>query len=449
MPAQRRPLPHSLLDHEELSAGGTLRLLGEAVTTGLLTGLVIGCLRIAYTHSNSFLASLYAATEFSLLKAGIALLFVAACALVAWLCVRIEPLSGGSGIPQVELALRGLLPMPWLRIVCCKFVGTLASMCGCLSLGRAAPSIQMGAAIGCGVGQLWQDNGLRPRFLNGGAVAGLTACFGAPLAGICFAFEELRTSASLPQLLFMSLAAASAWATTAYILNLGLVFPLNIAAPDWLSPAELCLIPGISLVSALLCRLYLDGIRLFSGIGDRYLTQPVRYALIFATGFALLMVFSDVIDGFAPSVQNLAETAYPVRFILVLWLAKFLFNIASGASYAPGGLIMPLLFAGALTGCLMSSLLGLLHYPASSQLLIPLGMAAFFSGIIRAPFTAAFLIAETTACWNIFPALLAASIMTFAITNALGAQPLFTFMRMRQLRLMRQSQRRADVQKRA
>ncbi len=419
-----------------------MRLLGEAVTTGLLTGLVIGCLRIAYTHCNGFLASLYAATEFSLLKAGLALLFVAACAFIAWLCVRIEPLSGGSGIPQVELALRGLLPMPWLRIVCCKFAGTLASMCGCLSLGRAAPSIQMGAAIGCGIGNIWQENGLRPRFLNGGAVAGLTACFGAPLAGICFAFEELRTNASLPQFLFMVLAAASAWTTTSYLLDLGLVFPLSPITADWLSPAWLCLIPGISLVSALLCRLYLDGIRFLSGLEDRYLAQPVRYAMVFAAGFLLLIFFPDVIDGFAPSVQNLAETAYPVRFILALWLAKCLFNIASGASYAPGGLIMPLLFAGALTGALMSSLLGLLHYPASCQILIPLGMAAFFSGIIRAPFTAAFLIAETTACWNIFPVLLAASLMTFAATNALGAQPLFTFMRMRQLRLMRQAQRR-------
>ncbi len=420
-----------------------MRLLGEAVTTGLLTGLVIGCLRIAYTHCNGFLASLYAATEFSCLKAGIALLFVAACGFAAWLCVRIEPLSGGSGIPQVELALRGLLPMPWLRIVCCKFAGTLASMCGCLSLGRAAPSIQMGAAIGCGIGNIWQGNGLRPRFLNGGAVAGLTACFGAPLAGICFAFEELRTNASLPQFLFMVLAAASAWATTSYILGLGLVFPLTAITADWFSFAWLCLIPGISIISALFCRLYLDGIRILSGLGDIYLPQPVRYALVFATGFLLLMFFPGVIDGFAPSVQDLAETAYPLRLILALWLIKCLFNMACGASYAPGGLIMPLLFAGALTGALLSSLLALLHYPASCQILIPLGMAAFFSGIIRAPFTAAFLIAETTSCWNIFPALLAASLITFAAANAIGAQPLFTFMRMRQLRLMRQAQRKA------
>lgn len=441
MPATRRPLPHSLLDHEELSAGGTLRLLGEAVTTGLLTGLVIGCLRIAYTNCNGFLASLYAATDFSYLKAGIAFLFVAACGFAAWVCVRIEPLSGGSGIPQLELAMRGLLPMPWIRIVCYKFCGTLASMCGCLSLGRAAPSIQMGAAIGYGVGNIWQENGLRPRFLNGGAVAGLTACFGAPLAGICFAFEELRTNASLPQFLFMVLAAATAWATTSYILNLGLVFPLPPVTTDWFTAAGLILIPATSLVSALLCRLYLDGIRFLSRLEDRYLAQPVRYALVFAAGFLLLIFFPDVIDGFAPSVQNLAGTAYPLRFILALWLIKCLFNIACGASYAPGGLIMPLLFAGALTGALMSSLLDFLHYPASCQLLILIGMTAFFSGIIRAPFTAAFLIAETTGCWSMFPALLVASLVTFAATNALGAQPLFTFMRMRQLRLMRQAQR--------
>ena len=446
MPAPKRQLP-SYLEPTDLASAGSLRLFAEALTTGLLTGLVIGALRLIYTHANSLLCTLYLDAGPSLLRCALAALFIALCGLTAYFCVRREPLAGGSGIPQLELALRNLLPMPWLKVLCCKFIGTLASMCGCLSLGRAAPSIQMGAAIGCGVGSLWHDS-LRPRFLTGGAVAGLTACFGAPLAGIFFAFEELRTIFSLPHLLFMGLCAGSSWLTTTHLLDLEPVFPLAGSLQlNPLSPAELILVPCISLAAAVLCCLYLAGIRRLSYLGDRYLSQPARFAIAFCIGFVLLLAFPAVLDGLGPTVFELTRQCPPMNVLLVLFAVKFLFNVISGASYAPGGLILPLLFAGALSGAVLSSVLELLSYPVPGQVLIPLGMAAFFSGCIRAPLTAAFLIAETTAGWINLPALLMVSFLTFVLANAFGAQPLFTFMRMRQLRLMRQAARqkgRAD-----
>ena len=70
--------------------------------------------------------------------------------------VRKEPLISGSGIPQTELALAGQLPYPGFRIVASKFVGTLLSLSGGLSVGREGPSIQMGGAVGAGFHALWR-----------------------------------------------------------------------------------------------------------------------------------------------------------------------------------------------------------------------------------------------------------------------------------------------------
>lgn len=77
-------------------------------------------------------------------------------ALIVGQMVRKEPLISGSGIPQTELALAGQLPYPGFRIVASKFVGTLLSLSGGLSVGREGPSIQMGAAVGCGFGRIFQ-----------------------------------------------------------------------------------------------------------------------------------------------------------------------------------------------------------------------------------------------------------------------------------------------------
>lgn len=94
--------------------------------------------------------------------------------------------------------------MCWWRVLLTKFWGTLVSLTGGLSVGREGPCIMMGAAVGEGVGRLWRESDARhmPRYLVGGAVAGMTAAFGAPLAGMCFAFEEMKTILSVPLLLF-------------------------------------------------------------------------------------------------------------------------------------------------------------------------------------------------------------------------------------------------------
>ncbi len=433
-------LPNRLFEMHELRESGSARLVLEAVTTGLVTGFVIGLSRWAYIHINHRLALEYLAAPTTLLKVVMSAAFIALCGWIAWWCMKQEPLTGGSGIPQVELAMQGRLPLPWLRVLCFKFFGTLASMCGCLSLGRAAPSVQMGAAIGCGVGGLWRDDGMRPRFLVGGGAAGLAACFGAPVAGVCFAFEELRALPNVPQLIFMGLASLCAWLVTDVIMHLGLVFGMPGVPPDisWLWAA-----PVLGVVCGLLCRCYNSGVALFCGLADRYLGTVTRLVLAFGLGWVLLLVFPHVIDGLAPTVNALAVNGGGTAgFLLALWAAKFCFNIVSASAGAPGGLLMPVLTVGGFTGALCAGLLDGTVLAAHPGVLIPLGMAAFFAGVVRAPLTAAFLVAETTGLWSHVPALLVVSWISAHTASRTGSQPIFTFMRLRQLRLMRRAARR-------
>lgn len=440
MPVYTKLLPPSLFELQELREAGIVRLVCEALITGLVAGLVIGFSRVAYTWINHTLAAHYIASDMTLLKMVCSAGFITFCGCIAFWCIHKEPLTGGSGIPQVELALRGKLPMPWLKVVCYKFLGTLATMCGGLSLGRAAPSVQMGSAIGCGVGRMWHEDGMRPRFLVGGAVAGLTACFGAPWAGICFAFEELRTFPAVPQLIFMALTAFAAWVGTDIILGLGLIFPLPFTAPDW---DLLWLAPVCGVLCGILCWGYNNGIAVVTNWADRRLTLKVRLTLAFGLAFVLLQMFPSVMDGLAPTLNELAKGESALSFLVLLWAVKMAFNILSGSSNSPGGLLMPLLTVGGFTGALLAALCGLLTFDIAGAMLIPLCMSGFFAGIVRAPLTASFVVAETTGSWHFLPALLAVSFITSFTASKLGSQPIFTYMRMRQLRLIRRAARKA------
>lgn len=150
MPLFKKNLSPTLFDLQEIQTAGVGRLLLEALATGLISGFIIGVFRMAYNFVNATLVRefrLHVGTPEGMILTGGAILL---CAVIAWLMVRHEPLISGSGIPHVELVLRGKMPMPWRRILWTKFIGTLASLSGGLSVGREGPCIQMGAAVGCG-----------------------------------------------------------------------------------------------------------------------------------------------------------------------------------------------------------------------------------------------------------------------------------------------------------
>ena len=233
--AFRPSLPPFILESAALRSQSAWTLMAQALLTGLVSGGVIGLFRWLYTIINGAVRAHmagqdpFAPATLALMAAGLLLM-----ALTAGLPLRYEPLIGGSGIPQVELIAAGKLPpMRWARVLWCKFVATLAALSAGLSVGREGPCIMMGATVGAGVGYMWHDRcrANRPRYLVGGGVAGMTAAFGAPVAGMFFAFEEMKTPLTLPMLLFTSLSALSAWFMVDVVLGMAGLFSASVRTP--------------------------------------------------------------------------------------------------------------------------------------------------------------------------------------------------------------------------
>ena len=127
-------------------------------------------------------------------------------AVAAVLVVFVEPIAGGSGIPEVKTYLQGVKVPRLLRTttLLCKAVGVVFSVSSGLVVGKEGPMIHAGSIVAAGLSQGsskscgWRTACLRRfrndhdkrDFVSAGAAAGVAAAFGAPIGGVLFAMEE-------------------------------------------------------------------------------------------------------------------------------------------------------------------------------------------------------------------------------------------------------------------
>lgn len=423
---------------QDLRQLGARRLMLQALVVGGLSGGVIGAFRLAYTRIiDCAAAALHGWTPDKAFESILLTAALCGLALAAWALLRFEPLIGGSGIPQVELALAGRAPMPFTRVLWAKFTGTLVSLTGGLSVGREGPCIQMGAAVGCAVGRIWHDDGKAalPRYLVGGAVAGLTAAFGAPLAGLCFAFEEMKSPLSAPLALFTCLSALSAYCVVEGLFGFGLVFPFAggrpLAVPQWWIPPLAGVFLG--LLGVFYNALFMGLLRVADRVFPRI--SLMRVLLAFLLSGLMLFICPQVLSGYGLEPVHLEGMSLSLAALAGLFLVKTLFSCLSFASGVAGGLLMPMLAAGGMAGAFLAS--GLLELGLigqdQAQALLSLGMAGLFAATVRAPLTGAALILEMTGNWLNAPAVAFCAFAAAGTASLLRSRPVYDSLRDRLL----------------
>ncbi|XP_005191002.3 H(+)/Cl(-) exchange transporter 7 [Musca domestica] len=127
-------------------------------------------------------------------------------ALGAAMVTYIEPITAGSGIPQVKSYLNGVKVPRIVRIktLAVKSIGVITSVVGGLAGGKEGPMIHAGAVVAAGISQgksttfvkdfrifkAFRDDHEKRDFVLGGAAAGVAAAFGSPIGGMLFSLEE-------------------------------------------------------------------------------------------------------------------------------------------------------------------------------------------------------------------------------------------------------------------
>lgn len=142
-------------------------------------------------------------------------------AILASLCVYLEPVAAGSGIPEVKCYLNGIdLPRVGApKTLVCKVLGVICSVSAGLPVGKEGPMVHSGAVVATTVSSGRIKNDRQKRDLVAcGAAAGVCTAFSAPIGGILFALEEGASYWS-PSLTWRTFFCSMTALTALYVLN--------------------------------------------------------------------------------------------------------------------------------------------------------------------------------------------------------------------------------------
>jgi CIC family chloride channel protein len=363
-------------------------------------------------------------------------LMVAGCAvsvaLAAWLVRRFAPFASGSGIPHVEAVLLHELPPAPLWLIPVKFVGgVLAIGCG-LALGREGPSVQMGASVAHLIGRVFRrDTADSLVLLAAGAGAGLATAFNAPIAGAIFVLEELVRRFDTRTTIATFGASTGAIAVSRHFLGDTPDFSVTLQPYLGLSTVPLYLSLGV--IAGLLGVAYNKTILGSLAAIDRFYRWPIelRAALVGGIVGWLAWFHPHVVGGGDPITQRALAGAETLRWLMLVFAVRFVLGPISYAARTPGGLFAPLLVIGAQSGLLFGILCH--HWTPEAvpdpKALAVVGMAAFFTGTVRAPITGILLVTEMTGNFALLLPMLAACFTAMLVPTLLGNPPIYDSLR--------------------
>ncbi|MGD9581537.1 MAG: chloride channel protein, partial [Vampirovibrionia bacterium] len=318
---------------------------------------------------------------------------------IAGLIVQFVPESSGSGIPEVRLAIFKLGKSLKRRNIVAKFFGGVAGIgCG-LSMGREGPTVQIGASCGAFVSKLFGIIGKRQKkFLAAGAGAGLSAAFNTPIAGVLFVVEELSQNFTTQFLAPCIVASVTASAVVRYLSGNNPSYSVPIIPYDFsLYQLPLFIVLGVSagVLGTVFIRSIIFSLDCFASMKIPVFLKAGLAGLI--TGMVAIWMPQVIGDGHHP-IEALLSSYTVLWFLPLIFFFKLLLTSLAYGSGAPGGLFAPSLLCGAALGLFFGEvsdfLFPTLDLAVGNVALV--GMAAFFTAVVRTPITAAVIIFELT-----------------------------------------------------
>ena len=303
------------------------------------------------------------------------------------------------------------------------------------SVGLEGPTVATGAAISSNIARWFHLNQTTRTLLIGCAAAGaLSSIFKAPIAAIIFAIEVFSLDLTIASMLPLLLASLSAIITSRFFFGSDVLLPFVIEDPFKINDILYFIFLGIigGLVSIYFTEVY-DRIQKFF---DK-ISSPIKRLLVGGIGLGILVYFIPPLygEGFEV-INNLLvgnhEEALRNNFmqldlsnvwivILLLFGLVFFKIIASAFTFGAGGvggIFAPTLFMGSVMGNCVAKIINTTGFSNVSESNFTLvGMAGLMAGVLHAPLTAIFLIAELTGGYELFIPLMLTSTISYSIAK--------------------------------
>jgi CIC family chloride channel protein len=305
------------------------------------------------------------------------------------------------------------------------------------SVGLEGPTVATGAAIGSNIARMFHLNQTSRTLLISCAAAGaMSAIFKAPMAAIIFAIEVFSLDLTIASMLPLLLASLSAILTSYFFFGDDVLLPFRIEDKFIISDVPFYIILGVfaAITSLYFTKVY-DKIHTFF----EKISSPVKRLIIGGIGLGTLIYFIPPLygEGF-DVINNLiagnAEKALEnnlmhmdltnIWIVVLLLIGLIIFKIiASSLTFGAGGvggIFAPTLFMGSIMGNCFAKIInncGLFNTPVSESNFTLVGMAGLLAGVLHAPLTAIFLIAELTGGYDLFIPLMLTATISFGITK--------------------------------
>ena len=310
------------------------------------------------------------------------------------------------------------------------------------SVGAEAPIVYTGAAIGSNIGRICHLSYRNITLLLGcGAAGAVAGIFKAPLAGVLFTMEILLFNVSMTTMLPLLLSTISA-TVISYIFrgqtpvfacqltsfsmpNIPFYILLGIAAGLF----SLYFTNGTLWLEDKLAKFrndYVKWICCALGLGMLIFLFPPLYGQGYDSLHSLLNGHELVLERKTIlSFLMRGRWGVPLFFLLILFfkiVAMTLTNSGGGV----GGTFGPTLFSGAILGFVVARCFNLLGAAVPEQNFVLVGMAALMAGVMQAPMTAIFLIAEISGGYELLIPLIITSTVSFGTVRIFEKYSIYT-----------------------
>ena len=295
------------------------------------------------------------------------------------------------------------------------------------SVGAEAPIVYTGAAIGSNMGRFFDLSYRNVTILLGcGAAGAIAGIFKAPLAGVLFTMEILLFNISLSSMLPLLISTISA-TVVAYIFRGQTPMFACTLTPFSMGNIPFYIIMGVILGFG---SLYFTGTTLW--LEDKLAKISNAYVkwVFCALGLGLMIflfpqlygegyeVLGDLLNGREVEVEGNSILSFmtgsgwgAAAFFALVFFTKVIAMTVTNAGGGNGGTFGPTLFCGAIAGFVLARCFNLMGASVPEQNFVLVGMAALMAGVMQAPMTAIFLIAEISGGYQLLiPLILTATV---------------------------------------
>ena len=299
------------------------------------------------------------------------------------------------------------------------------------SVGAEAPVVLTGSSIGSAIGKFFRLNYKSITLLIGcGAAGAIAGIFNAPIAGIVFTIEILMLDLTMSSIVPLLISSVTAATTTYFLMGDEVLFSFSITEAFNIRniPWYLLLGIGSGALSLYFSKTTLFIESKFEKIRNIFIRLAIGGSILglliflfppfYGEGYDTILLFlnGDAESVFRNTIFSNLQDNYLIILLFMFGLV-FLKVIASSATNGGGGvggIFAPTLFIGGINGYVISELLNrFLNVDLPDNRFVLVGMAGMMAGVMHAPLTSIFLIAEITGGYDLLIPLIITSTVSY------------------------------------